>query len=104
MSKEDRKKLTEMMLATGRKNHVNEFLLNQKETAFGFSPLEIRRLPFVLRNNGFSTEDKMAIVINPDSLRKPLFGFLREILALSSLRVQVFNDNLKAIAWLKESN
>ncbi len=104
MSREDRKKLPELMLAAGRENNVNGFLLNQKETAFGLSAPEIRRLPAVLRNKGFSPEDRMAVVINPDSLKSPLFRFLREVLALSTLRVQIFNDNAKAIAWLKERN
>ncbi len=104
MSRDDRRMLAKMMLAAKLENNVNEFLLNQKETAFGLSALEIKRFPVVLRDIGFGPADRVAILVNPDSLKSVLFGFLRDVLALSSLRVQVFIDNANAVAWLKTRN
>jgi hypothetical protein len=100
-TRDDRKKLSEEMLAAGRKKKVNAFLLDQKETAFGLSVLEIDRLPAVLRDTGFSVKDRMAILINPDSPKSGSLRFLRSVLYLRSPRIQVFSDTEEATAWLK---
>ena len=63
------------MLAAGRKNNVNAFLIDQKETAFMLSVLEIDRLPSMLKEIGFSSSHKLAILINHDSLKSNLFKF-----------------------------
>ncbi len=102
--RDDKKKLSEEALAAGRKRDVNAFLLDQKETAFGLSVREIDRLLGVLRDTGFSVTDRMAILVNPDSLRSGSFRFLQDVLSLGSLQVQVFNDTEEATAWLKVKN
>jgi hypothetical protein len=104
MSRQDRRKLSEEVLAAGRKKNVNEFLLNQKETEFGLSAPEINRLPVLLRDTGFGPTDRMAILIKPGSLKSVLRSFLQDVLSLSSPRVQVFTDTGEAIAWLKVRN
>jgi hypothetical protein len=101
MSCDDKKKLWEEMLAAGRKNKINAFLVDQKETSFGLSVMEIDRLPDLFRKIGFELKDKMAIVINLDSSNKALFSFLQNVFTLSSLRVSVFTDSEAAAAWLK---
>jgi hypothetical protein len=100
-SRDDIKRFSEETLAAGRKKDVNAFLLDQKETAFGLSVLEIDRLPSVLRDTGFSARDRMAVLINTDSLKSRSFSFLQDVLSLGSLQIQVFNDTEKATAWLK---
>ena len=102
MSWDDKKKLCEEMLAAGRKKNISEFLVDQKETSFGLSVLEIDRLPDMFRNIGFDTKDRMAILINSDSSNSALFSFLQDVFTLSSLRVQVFTDPDEATAWLKK--
>jgi hypothetical protein len=104
MSWDDKKKLSEETLAAGRKKNVNAFLMNQKETAFGLSVLEIDRLPAMFQDVGFGPEDKLAILINPDSVKGGLFKFLQNVLYLSSLKIQVFTDPAEATAWLKKEN
>ena len=103
-SRDDKKKLSEETLAAGRKKNVNAFLLDQKETAFGLSFLEIDRLPAVLRDTGFGVEDRMAILVNPDSLKGGPFRFLQDVISLGPLQVQVFNNPEEATAWLKAKN
>lgn len=100
-SRDDTKRLSEEALVAGREKNVNVFLLDQKETAFGLSVLEIDRLPSVLRDTGFSVRDWMAVLINPDSLKSSSFRFLQDVLSLRSLQLQVFNDTEEATAWLK---
>jgi hypothetical protein len=102
MSRDDNKKLVEEMLAAGRKKNISAFLVDQKETSFGLSVMEIDRLPDLFRELGFEIKDKMAILINPDSSNKALFDFLQNVFTLSSLRVQVFADPNEAAAWLKK--
>ena len=103
-SREERIMLSKAVLEAGREMNVKEFLLDQRDSAFGLTPVQIKRLPVILSQTGFGTEDRMAILVNPESLRSVMFRFLREILALNSMRIQVFNDNAKAIAWLKTVN
>jgi len=98
---EDRKKLGKEVLSAGRKKHVNAFLLDQKDTAFGLSVLEIDRLALLLRDIGFSAKDRMAILLNQGSLKNSLFRFLHDVLSLCSLKIQVFSDTQEAAAWLK---
>jgi hypothetical protein len=102
MSWNDKKKLSEEMLAAGRTKNVNAFLVDQKETSFGLSVLEIDRLPEMFRNIGFDIKDKIAILINSDLSNKPLFKFLQDVFSLSSLSVRVFTDTDEATAWLKK--
>jgi len=101
MSWDDKKKFGEEALAAGRKRNINAFLLNQKETAFGLSVLEINRLPAVLKNAGFGQKDKVSILLNSDSVKGNLLGFLQNILSLGPLQIKVFIDRRKATAWLK---
>jgi len=101
MSWDDKKKLCEEMLAAGRKKNTIAFLVDQQETSFGLSVLEIDRLPEMFRNIGFSIKDKVAILINSDSSNRPLFSFLQDVFTLSSLRVCVFTNSQEATAWLK---
>jgi hypothetical protein len=102
MSLDDKKKLIEEMLAAGRKKNISAFLVDQKETSFGLSVMEIDRLPDLFRKIGFELSDKMAIVINLDSSNKALFSFLQNVFTLSSLQVSVFTDSEAAAAWLKK--
>lgn len=102
ISWEDKKKFSEEMLAAGRKNNVNAFLVDQKETSFGLSVLEIDRLPSMLKEIGFSSNHKLAILINQDSLKGNLYKFLQNVCLLRSMQIRVFNDTEKAAAWLKK--
>jgi hypothetical protein len=102
ISWEDKKKFSEEMLAAGRKNNINAFLVDQKETSFGLSVLEIDRMPSMLKEIGFRPNDKLAILINHDSLKGDLFKFLQNVCSLNSMQIQVFNATEKATAWLKK--
>jgi hypothetical protein len=102
ISWEDKKKLNEEMLAAGRKNNINAFLVDQKETSFGLSVLEIDRLPSMLTEIGFGPDNKLAILINHDSLKGNLFKFLQNVCSLRSMQIRVFDDTEKATALLKK--
>jgi hypothetical protein len=99
---DDKIKLSEEMLAAGRQKNVNTFFVDHKEAAFGLSVLEVDRLPETFRNIGFSTKDKMAILVNPESANSNLFIFLQNVFAISSLQIRVFTDPEEAAAWLKK--
>jgi hypothetical protein len=102
MSWEDKKKLTEEALAAGREKNVNAFLMDQKESQFGLSILEIDRLPGMFRNLGFTPNDKVAILVNPDSIGSGILRFFENVFYLSSLQIRIFSETEEAKSWLKE--
>jgi hypothetical protein len=102
MSRDDKKKLCEEMLAAGRQKNINAFLIDQKETSFGLSVLEIDRLPEMFRSIGFDIRDKIAVLVNSESSNKPLFNFLQNVFTLGSLQLCVFTDSQEATAWLRK--
>lgn len=104
MSRDDKKKLCEEMLSAGRQKSIKMFLIDQKETSFGLSVLEIDDLPKMFKSIGFDTKDKVAILTNPDGSNKALFSFLQDVFSLSSLKVRVFTDSLEAITWLRKKD
>ena len=99
----DKIKLSEEMLATGRQKNANAFLVDQKETTFGLSVLEVDRLPETFRNIGFSNTDKIAILVNPESPNSNLFKFLQNVFTINSLQIRVFTAPDEATAWLKKT-
>jgi hypothetical protein len=101
---DDKIKFSEEMLAAGRSKNVNAFLVDQQETAFGLSVLEVDRLPDIFRNIGFSVKDKMAILVNPESPNRNLFTFLQNVFTINSLQIRVFTDPDEATAWLKKKS
>jgi len=100
----DKKKLCEEMLAAGRQNNVRAFLIDQKDTAFGLSVMEIDRLPDMFRKIGFDIKDKIAILVSSDSSNNVLFSFLQDVFTLSELKVRVFNNIREATDWFKTSS
>jgi hypothetical protein len=59
-------------------------------------------MPSMLKEIGFRPNDKLAILINHDSLKGDLFKFLQNVCSLNSMQIQVFNATEKATAWLKK--
>jgi len=101
---EDEKKLGEEVLAAGRENNVNTFLVDKKDASLNLSVLEIDRMPEMFRNLGFDFKDKMAILVRPELMNNSLIKFLRNVCFLNSLQIQVFTDPAEATAWLKGKN
>jgi hypothetical protein len=98
---EDKKKLSEEALAAGREKNVNAFLVDQKDSPFGLSILEIDHLPRMFREIGFKPSDKVAILINPDSIGSGLLRFIENVFYLSSLQIRIFVNADEANSWLK---
>ena len=97
----DKIRLSKEMLAAGREKSVNKFLVDEKETVFGLSVLEIDNLPATLKEIGFGLKDKIAILVNPDSQNSGLLRFLQNVAILNSLQIRVFADPEEATDWLK---
>ena len=101
MKWDDKIKLSEELLEAGRKNNVNTFLVDSKETPFGLSVIEIDRLPAKLKEMGYDIKDRIAILVNPDFQNKGLLRFLQNVAVLSNLQIRVFADPEEATDWLK---
>jgi hypothetical protein len=102
MNLQDNKKFSEEALATGRGKNVNAFLVDQQESHFGLSILEIDQIPKIFRDAGFNPSDKLAILVNPESISKDLLKFIEDVFYLSSLQIKIFSDADEAKYWLKE--
>ncbi len=99
---DDKKKLSEEALAAGRRLNINSFLVDQRQTEFGFSVMDIKRLPALLSGAGFGTEDRVSILLKPDSIKSGLLEFLQTILSLNALQIKVFTKRNQATDWLKK--
>ncbi len=101
MGWDDKKRLCEELIAAGRRKNIKSFLVDQKDTSFGLSVLEIDSLPDMFRKTGFDMKDRVAILINSDSSNNALFSFLQDVFTLSELQVQIFTDVEESLVWLK---
>jgi hypothetical protein len=98
---DENKKLNEELLAVGRKNNVNTFMVDYRDLNFNLSVLEIDELPIMLRNIGISPKDRVAILFDHTSAHSSLFSLLQNVLCLKSLPARTFAEPMEAIAWLK---
>jgi hypothetical protein len=97
----ENKKLSEELLAAGRKNKVNLFIVDYQDLSFDLSVLEIDELPNMLRDIGIGPKDRMAILFKPSAAHRSLFSFLRNVLCLKSIPARIFFEPTEAITWLK---
>jgi hypothetical protein len=100
----DKKTLSKEAFDAGREKNVNAFLIDQKESPFRLSVLEIDQLPKMFRDIGFKPSDKVAILVNPDSIDKSVLRFIENVFSLSCLQIQIFADSDEANRWLKVKN
>jgi hypothetical protein len=99
---DDKKRLSEETLAAGRRLRINSFLVDQRQTAFGFSVMDIKCMPTVLSETGFGSEDSISILLKPDSKKPGLLEFLQNVLSLTTLQIKLFTDRQKATDWLRK--
>ena len=102
ISLEDKKKLSAEALAAGRQKRINSFLVDNQESHLSLSILEIDQLPKIFREAGFVKNDKVAILVRPDTLAGGVLRFIENVFYLSSLQIRIFSDADKAASWLKE--
>ncbi|MBN2019056.1 MAG: STAS/SEC14 domain-containing protein [Sedimentisphaerales bacterium] len=95
------KQLSQEALRVGRKHGVFRFLADYRDSELDLSILEIDDLPAILKDIGIGSEDKIAVLFNPESPKKSLFLFFQNVAFLRSLQFRVFPDEDKALAWLK---
>lgn len=98
----EKSKLLEQLLVAARQKNMNAFLIDQTDSRMDLSILEIDGLPKMFMETGFKPADKIAILINKDSLAKGVLRFIENVFSLSCLQIQIFNDSEKANQWLKE--
>jgi hypothetical protein len=101
VSPDDKKKISQEAITAGRGKNVFAFLFDQQESQSGLTVLEIDQIPRMLREIGFKPSDKMAILVNPNSMSSGLFKFSENVFYLSSLQIRIFVDTDEATSWLK---
>ncbi len=94
------RQFAEAMLETGRQKGVRKFLVDHRDMVLGLSVLEIDDLPEMFRQIGMTDEDRIAVLYDPSAPHSSEFKFLENVSVLASLRLKLFSDKDKAIAWL----
>ena len=100
---EGNRKMTEELIAEGRKNNTRNFLVDNRNLEHGLSVLQVDDLPRMLKEVGISPEYKIAVVYNPSKpYMSESMSFFRNSSVLESLHINLFTNSQDAIAWLKQ--
>jgi hypothetical protein len=95
------KQLCEETYSAGRSNNSHKFLIDCRNMGIKLSVLEIDKIPDMIKTIGANPEDRAAILFNMSSPQMELLNFLRNSLYLKSIKMRIFPEPDKAIAWLK---
>jgi predicted RNA binding protein YcfA (HicA-like mRNA interferase family) len=88
-------------LAVGRRNGSHRFLVDQRGIESVLTILQVDDLPGMLKQIGVTAGDKIAVVFDRTTPMSNTFAFFKNASFLESLKVELFTDPDKAIAWLK---
>ena len=100
---EENKKLIRQVFEILRKNKAHKVLVEHSHK-IKLSVLEIDKIPDLIKEFDFSEEDRVAVVYDPAQPGSIMLTFLRDVLYLSSYKLQLFTDKNKAVAWLKSDS
>src|SRR4030042_1512633 len=96
-------KFIEEVVAIARKHGCHRFLTDHRDTQGQLSILEVDDINLPERKGkiGIGPEDKIAVLPNPDWVKKRGFSFFKNLAKIRSLQFEFFSDKDKAIEWLK---
>jgi hypothetical protein len=97
---EETKENARLLVAAMRQHNTNRLLIEHSGD-IKLSVLEIDDLPTFIRGLDTHKKDRVAIFYDINSAYKSLLDFLKNVLLLTSHKLQLFTDKNKAIAWLK---
>jgi hypothetical protein len=100
---EETKELAKLVVAAMRQHNTNRLLIEHCGD-IKLSVLEIDGLPAFIKDLDIRKKDRVAIFYDSSSPYKSLLTFLKNVLILTSHKLQLFTDKNKAIAWLKSGD
>jgi len=84
-----------------REHNTHRYIMDHRGVGVTMSVFDIDAVPGMLKEIEADFEGKIVILMDPSAPKKNLFNFLKNILNLESMQLELFFDKDKAIAWLK---
>jgi len=94
------KQLSEKAYSISRDKGSRGVLIDYRGMDIQLSVLEIDKIPDMVKKMGAGPEDKVAVLYNASSPKIGLLNFLQNALYLKAIRMKIFPEPEKAIAWL----
>jgi hypothetical protein len=99
---EETKELARLAVAAMRQHNTNRLLIEHCGD-IKLSVLEIDGFPAFIKGLDTRDKDRVAIFYDSNSSHKSLLTFLKNVLILTSHKLQLFTDINEAVAWLKSN-
>ena len=85
-----------------REHNTHKYLIDHRGVGVIMSVLDIDKVPGILKEIEADFEGKIVFLLDSNAPKKNLFKFLKNVLRLISMHVELFYDDKdKAIDWLK---
>jgi len=95
------KQLCEEIELLTRKHNSHKYLVDHRGVEIVISVLDIDNVPGILKEIGSNFEGKTAVMVDSSAPKSDLFNFLKNVLSLASMQLELFSDEDKALAWLR---
>ncbi len=89
------------MDSLAREHNTHRYIIDHRGVNVSMSVLDIDEVPGILKEIEADFKGKIGILIDYSAPKKNLFKFLKNILNLVSMQMELFYDKDDAIAWLK---
>ncbi len=87
--------------AIAREHHAHKYLIDHRGVDMAVPVMDVKEIPDKFREVGADFTGETAILLDPSSPGRDHFEFLKNVLYLASMHFELFEDEEKAIAWLK---
>lgn len=87
--------------ALARKHQARRYLVDHRGVDVIMSIMDIKKVPEKFKEIGADFTSETAILVDASSPVRDRFEFLRNVLYLASMHFELFEDEEKAVAWLK---
>ena len=85
-----------------REHNTHKYLIDHRGIGVIMSVMDIDKVPGMLKEIEADFEGKIVLLLDSHEPKRNLFKFLKNVLRLVSMRVELFyDDKEKAIDWLK---
>lgn len=85
----------------GNKYKINRYLADSRKTKHDLSVAEIYMLPKTLKEKGFTSGDKIALLTSKKSVEQGQLHFIETVSDIKDLNLKLFTDKKKAYEWIK---
>jgi hypothetical protein len=98
---EQMEQLFEEVESLTRKHNAYKYLIDHRGVEVVITVLDIDNIPDMLLKIHPDFKGKGAVLLDPSLLKNDLFIFLKNVLVLASMQLELFTDEDEALAWLR---